>query len=80
MASQRYAWTVIAILALLFSKSLATGCLPSVFKHAVVRPLLKKAERQLENYRPVSNSPFLSKLLLAADNGQVTRNVSGRED
>ena len=48
-------------LASLFSKSLA-----SVFKHAAVRPLLKKAElddSQLTNYRPVSNLPFLSKLL-----------------
>jgi len=45
---------------------MATGCFPSVFKHAVVRPLLKKAELddgQLKNYRPVSNLPFLSKLL-----------------
>jgi len=53
-------------LALLFTKSLATGCFPSVFKHAVVRPLPKKAElddSQLINYRPVSNLPFLSKLL-----------------
>ena len=31
-------------LALLYSKSLATGCFPSVFMHAVVRSLLKKAE------------------------------------
>ena len=52
--------------ALLFNKSLATGCFPSVFKNAVVRPLLKKVElddSQLKNYRPVSNLPFLSKLL-----------------
>jgi len=38
---------------LLFNKSLATGCFPSVFKNAVVRPLLKKMElddSQLKNY------------------------------
>ena len=53
-------------IALLFNKSLTTGCFPSVFKNAVVRPLLKKVElddSQLKNYRPVSNLPFLSKLL-----------------
>jgi len=30
--------------ALLFNKSLVTGCFPSAFKNAVVRPLLKKVE------------------------------------
>ena len=51
---------------LLFNKSLTTGCYPSVFKNAVIRPLLKKVElddSQLKNYRPVSNLPFLFKLL-----------------
>ena len=52
--------------ALLFNKSLATGHFPTEFKKAVVRPLLKKRDldtSQLKNYRPVSNLPFLSKLL-----------------
>src|SRR5208282_4567204 len=30
-------------IALLFNKSLATGCLPTKFKHALVFPLLKKS-------------------------------------
>jgi len=45
---------------LLISKS------PQSFKHAVVLPLLKKENMdptQLSNYRPVSNLPFLLKLL-----------------
>ena len=53
-------------ISLLFSKSLATGCFPREFKAAVVRPLLKKSgldASELRNYRPVSNLPFLSKLL-----------------
>ena len=53
-------------IALLFDKSLATGRFPSGFKNAVVRPLLKKPDldaSQPKNYRPVSNLPFLSKLL-----------------
>ena len=50
---------------MLFNKSLATGCFPSEFKQAVVRPLLKKNgldASELKNYRPVSNLSFLSKL------------------
>jgi len=51
---------------LLFNKSFTTGCFPQEFKEAVVRPLLKKSGldgSQLKNYRPVSNLPFVSKLL-----------------
>jgi len=52
--------------ALLFNKSLSTGCVPAAFKLAVIRPLLKKSgldPSQMKNYRPVSNLSFLSKLL-----------------
>ena len=39
--------------------------MPSHFKTAVITPLLKKpkADLVLKNYRPVSNLPFLSKIL-----------------
>ena len=43
-----------------------TDCFPQEFKEAVVRPLLKKSgldASELKNYRPVSNLPFMSKLL-----------------
>ena len=53
-------------IALLFNKSLATGCFPSVYKNAVVRPLLKNVElddSQLKNYRQLSNLPFLSQVV-----------------
>ena len=46
--------------------SLRTGSFPTAFKTAVVRPVLKKNNldsNDLENYRPVSNLPFISKLL-----------------
>jgi len=52
--------------ALMFNKSLAASCFPNGFKHAVVRPLLKRSgldASDLKNYRPVSNLSFLSKLL-----------------
>lgn len=46
--------------------SLQTGSFPAAFKTAVVKPLLKKSNLDptiLNNYRPVSNLPFLSKIL-----------------
>ena len=54
------------VVALLFNKSLKTGCFPAAFKLAVIRPLLKKSKldpSQPKNHRPVSSLPFLSKLL-----------------
>jgi len=45
---------------------LCLGTVPAAFKHAVVRPLLKKPNLDptaLSNFRPVSHLPFLSKVL-----------------
>ena len=42
------------------------GCVPDVFKTAVVTPLIKKANLpsdDLKNYRPVSGLSFISKLV-----------------
>ena len=50
----------------LFNSSLSYGVVPSSFKHAVVRPLLKKPNADIDdpsNYRPISLLPFLSKIL-----------------
>ena len=46
--------------------SLTTGVVPQSFKHALVKPLLKKSNLDpecLKNYRPISNLPFLSKVI-----------------
>jgi hypothetical protein len=46
--------------------SLSDGIFPSDFKTAHVSPLLKKptlCKEELKNYRPVSNLPFISKVL-----------------
>uniref|UniRef100_A0A671TXF6 Reverse transcriptase domain-containing protein n=1 Tax=Sparus aurata TaxID=8175 RepID=A0A671TXF6_SPAAU len=46
--------------------SLQTGVFPAAFKTAVVKPLLKKSNLDPDifaNYQPVSNLPFLSKIL-----------------
>ena len=46
-------------------KSLSSCIVPQRFKHALVKPLLKKASLDpncLKHYRPDSNLPFLSKV------------------
>uniref|UniRef100_A0A669FAZ4 Reverse transcriptase domain-containing protein n=1 Tax=Oreochromis niloticus TaxID=8128 RepID=A0A669FAZ4_ORENI len=46
--------------------SLIIGHVPQAFKVAVVKPLLKKPSLDpavLDNYRPISNLPFISKIL-----------------
>ena len=50
----------------LVNTSFSTGVFPSALKRAVVSPILKKAgcDRDcLQNYRPVSNLPFVSKVV-----------------
>jgi hypothetical protein len=50
----------------LFNASFDNGSYPQSFKHAIVLPLLKKENldvAQLNNYKPISNLTFLSKLL-----------------
>ena len=57
---------VITYITTFINQSLSLGCVPSSFKQAIVKPLLKKAgldENNLKNYRPVSNLRFLSKVL-----------------
>jgi hypothetical protein len=58
--------------------SLRQGIFPTKWKHAIVRPLLKKAglELVLSNYRPVSNLPFLSKLIEKAALFRLNEHVS----
>ncbi|KAK4328717.1 hypothetical protein Pmani_000912 [Petrolisthes manimaculis] len=56
---------VILSLTCLINQSLTSGEFPTVFKQAILRPLLKKAGldiNDLSNYRPVSNISFASKL------------------
>ena len=50
----------------IINTSLRTGVFPDAFKTAVVKPLLKKPKLDtstLANYRPISNLPFISKVL-----------------
>ena len=58
--------TVLPILTTMVNKSLSSGQFPDSLKQAQVVPLLKKSGldiSDLKNYRPVSNIPFLSKVV-----------------
>lgn len=57
---------VLTIITDIINASLTDSCVPQYFKQAIVRPLIKKPGLDSEifkNYRPVSNLPFISKLL-----------------
>ena len=50
----------------IINDSLRSGVFPSIYKSAIVTPLLKKPSldpNDLKNYRPVSNLSFMSKIL-----------------
>ena len=54
------------IVTIIINESLEKGIVPDSFKNAIVTPLLKKpnlSPEDLKNFRPVSNLPFLSKVL-----------------
>ena len=51
---------------IIVNMSLSEGSFPSTFKHALVKPLLKKhnlPQDELSSYRPISNLNFVSKVL-----------------
>ena len=57
---------ILPILLSIVNTSLITGVVPDNFKHALVTPLIKKNNldpNSMNNYRPVSNLSFLSKIL-----------------
>ena len=53
------------ILTTIVNRSITSGTVPQAFKEAVVSPVIKKANLEpiLSNFRPVSNLPFLSKII-----------------
>ncbi len=50
----------------IINSSLSLGHVPKPFMLAVIKPLIKKPQldpSELANYRPISNLPFMSKIL-----------------
>ncbi|KAM3870716.1 uncharacterized protein ACN63O_004795 [Diretmus argenteus] len=59
-------FTISPLITKVINHSLQVGHVPSALKTAVIRPLLKKTTLDpevLANYRPISNLPFISKVL-----------------
>ena len=57
---------LIPLVTAIVNRSMETGSVPLCYKSARIRPLLKKSgldQETLKNYRPVSNLPFVSKIL-----------------
>ena len=63
----------------IMNASITSGYVPKSFKSALVRPLLKKPgldPNVLKNYRPVSNLPFLSKVLEKVVDSRLERHLT----
>ena len=74
---KEYLPILITIITEIINRSLVTGIFPQVWKNAVIRPLIKKKglPLELQNYRPVSNLSFLSKVLEKAALRQIILHV-----
>lgn len=62
--------------------SLQSGYVPRSFKHSRIRPLLKKPSLDanvLKNYRPVSNLPFISKILEKVVDVRIENHLKNNE-
>lgn len=70
--------TLAPVITRLVNMSLQQGVIPSAYKAAILRPLLKKPtlERIPKNYRPVSNLSFLSKIIEQAVSSQTTLHLT----
>ncbi len=58
----------------IINSSLSLGHVPKPFKLAVIKPLIKKPKLdpcELANYRPISNLPFMSKILEKVESAQL---------
>ena len=65
---------LVPLITRIVNKSFATATVPTSFKIAAVTPILKKANLIadiLKNFRPISNLPFVSKVLEKAASTQL---------
>ena len=73
---------LIPLITSIINESLATSCVPNSFKNAQIKPLLKKPGLDpdiLKHYRPVSNLPFISKILEKVVDAQLTQHLLSNE-
>ena len=58
-----FSYLFIDVIVRIINLTFPTASFPVAFKSAVVKPLFKKPTLYFENFRPVSNLPYLSKLI-----------------
>ena len=76
---KKYASLHIPYLVAIVNNSFKEGLFPSALRTAVVRPLLKKDNldrNTMNNYRPISNIPFISKLMEKVAVSRVVEHLS----
>ncbi len=68
---------ILPLITKIINLSMQLGDVPLSMKHAIIKPLLKKSGLDLikNNYRPVSNLPYLSKLIERAVAGQLVEHL-----
>jgi hypothetical protein len=69
---------LLPIITAIVNVSMDSSCVPLAFKCAQIRPLLKKPTLDpdiLKNYRPVSNLPFISKVLEKVVDTRIERHL-----
>ena len=72
---------LIHVIHYIVNESLKTGVFPSSFKTAVVKPGLKKPNLDsdvLNNYRPISNLPYVSKLIEKVVHKQIVDHIESQ--
>ena len=68
--------SLLPVITLIINRSLSLGVVPDAFKTGHITPILKKSsldQTSLSNYRPVSNLPYVSKILERAAHSQLMR-------
>ena len=66
MATEDFVLELLPLITDVINTSTTTGEVPAELRQAVITPILKKPtldSEQLPNYRPISNLPFLAKVL-----------------
>lgn len=69
---------LVPIITKIVNASLNTGKVPTSYKSARIRPLLKKETLDpdtIKNYRPVSNLPYVSKILEKVVNSRLEQHM-----
>ena len=72
---------LLPVLTKIVNLSILHGKMPTAYKNAVLTPLIKKVngERILKNYRPISNLPFISKIIEKCVSMQIQDYVSANK-